>query len=54
MDPTSDRVKKRIRQLLLLVHPDKNVSPLAEEAFDMVNTAARVLTDSWEPVAGTY
>ena len=42
----SDRVKDRTRQLLLLVHPDKNDSPLAGEACDIVNTAARVLTDA--------
>lgn len=42
----SAQVKKRTRQLLLLVHPDKNDSPLAGEAVDIVNTAARVLPDA--------
>jgi len=38
-------VKKRYRQLLLLVHPDKNQDPRAAEAFRTLFTAFGVLAD---------
>ena len=39
-------IKKKTRQLSLLVHPDKCDLPNAAEAFNVVSTAARVLPDS--------
>ncbi|CAI5466541.1 unnamed protein product, partial [Closterium sp. Yama58-4] len=40
------RIKKRYRQLALLLHPDKNKSQKAEAAFRYVKEAHTILTDS--------
>ena len=45
---THDQVHKRMRQISLLVHPDKCSLPGAAEALDVVRTAERVLTDETE------
>ena len=41
-------VQRRTRTLFLLVHPDKCSLPRAAEAFHIVETAKRVLTDAAE------
>ncbi|KAL1817636.1 hypothetical protein ACET3Z_020210 [Daucus carota] len=41
-----DDIKKQYRRLALLLHPDKNKFPLANEAFQLVADAWGVLSDS--------
>ena len=43
-----EEVRKRTKALFKLVHPDKCSLPGAAEAFDIVRTAERVLTDETE------
>ena len=45
---SSEEVRKRAKELFRLVHPDKCNLPGAAEAFDVVRTAERVLTDEME------
>eukprot|EP00741_Cyanophora_paradoxa_P009317 tig00000144_g9025.t1 len=42
---TTDEIKKNYRRLALLVHPDKNDSKEAEEAFKKLQSAFEVLFD---------
>ncbi|GBG69439.1 hypothetical protein CBR_g4134 [Chara braunii] len=44
-------IKKKFRQLALLLHPDKNNSARAEEAFKIVNEAYAVLSDKTKRIA---
>lgn len=47
-EATEDQIKKKFRQLSILIHPDKNPDKkeLAERAFEAVNEANRALKDS--------
>jgi len=45
-DATDDDIKKSYRKLALLLHPDKNKAPGANEAFKMVGKAFATLSDS--------
>ena len=45
---SSEEARKRAKEIFKLVHPDKCSLPGAAEAFDVVRTAERVLTDETE------
>ena len=45
---SSEEVRKWAKEIFKLVHPDKCSLPGAAEAFDVVRTAERVLTDETE------
>ncbi|KAJ6513138.1 DnaJ domain-containing protein [Mycena sanguinolenta] len=42
---TPEEIKKRYKQLSLLIHPDKNPHPRAPEAFDLLKKAESELSD---------
>lgn len=44
-DFTPDDIKKAYKKLAIKFHPDKNNSPLAEEAFKKISTAYQTLSD---------
>ena len=50
LDPSAniDDIKRRYKKLNLLVHPDKNRDPLAEDAFQQVRVAYHKLKDPGE------
>jgi len=43
---TTPQIKKSYRNLSKSIHPDKNKSPLAENAFALLQTANEILTDT--------
>lgn len=46
-DTTPEQIKKKYRSLSMLVHPDKNQNNIeqAQQAFDVVNRAYKVLSN---------
>jgi len=46
LDAPADVVKKQYKKIALSVHPDKNASPRADEAFKLLRAAFECLSDT--------